>query len=314
MGIFSMFSGSPANKSEVAPREPEEKRKEESEAPKLSVVEGEKKEPEAEEESGASSSAFWNKQRDEMAEAASKRFQAANNFFRQLKAEGKAESGKWDKESARYKAWMEAGVQVALAERISAEYKILEDLGAQYDAVPDIFLPSERAKQNVSFETYVKHINDRAVVSRAMQAQEIAIRELSIRFAEAKLRMEEYDAEVSSEDAAIAADKEAAAQKAEHEAGLAEARAAYNALDAAERELDTKRSGFLNAVRFIFWRSKGQKEAVAKVKSAERLKEEIYSKHFAGSAGSYVSEALGRYQERQAQYQEDMRRAGGLYF
>ncbi|KKR07495.1 MAG: hypothetical protein UT32_C0010G0012 [Parcubacteria group bacterium GW2011_GWC2_39_14] len=244
-------------------------------------------------------SKFWLVKSDEAAKDAVKRFEATNKYFRTLTAEGKMDSAKWDKESARYLAWMEATAQVSIAERLKTEYSRLNELTSKLDIVPNV--PGSTTAD------LLKAINKKYDIAGSIIIQKNIIETLQISFAEHQLNMEEFDAKVAVEDADIAKQKE-------REAGFAEARAAYKELDEAELALEAQRAGFLKGARYLFgFKTKEQKEAAARVKTAKKAAEPMYDKHYMGT-GKGASSALASYRERQAQFQEDMRHAGGLYF
>lgn len=300
MGWFTNKDAAPQEtKPAAAPKEVLETRRTEPATPELSVIKGEKEVTDAEAELTMSDSKFWLVKSDEAAQDAIKRFEATNKYFRTLKAEGKLDSAKWDKESPRYLAWMEATAQVSIAERLKTECANLNSLSAELSAIPDGPGPT--------LDGLIKKITKKYDLQGKIIIEKNIIETLQINFVEHQLNMEEFDAKVKIEDANIAKQKE-------REAGFAEAKAAYKELDEAQLALEAQRAGFLKGTRYLFgFKTKEQKAAAARVKAAQKAAEPMYDKHYMGT-GKGASSALASYRERQAQFQEDMRHAGGLYF
>ncbi|KKQ80211.1 MAG: hypothetical protein UT02_C0013G0007 [Parcubacteria group bacterium GW2011_GWC2_38_7] len=269
---------------------------------KLEVVEDEP-EIEAEPKLTMNDSQFWLLAGEKATQDAVKRFESTNKYFRALKAEGKLTSAKWDKESARYKSWMEATGQVTCAERLKTECASLAPLYAELAALPEVTGPT-------MFEI-VNAINKKKDVEGRIIIQKNIIEGLQISFAEHQLDMEMYDAQIIEDDANA---EEATKRKAEREAGLAEAVAARDELDAAEQAVAEKKKNFLGGFLMkIGLGNKEQKDAAKRLKTSKLTSAQMYDKHYEGTYTGPSGSGRATYRDRRDQMTSDMERVGRLF-
>jgi len=304
MGWFKNKDAAPQETTpEAAPKEVLETRRTEPATPELSVIKGEKEVTETEAGLTMNDSKFWLVQSEKATQDAIKRFESANKYFRTLKAEGKVNSAKWNKESVRYKTWMEATAQVSIAERLKTECSKLNELTAESNVPIDV--------PGTATAELLKAINKKYDIKGSIIIQKNIIEILQISFAEHQLNMEEYDAQIIKEDADA---EKTAKQKAEREAGLAEAIAARDELDAAEQAYNEKKKGFLGGFLMrIGLGNKGQKDSAAKLKTAKMTSAQMYEKHYEGSYTGPAGSGRATYRDRRDQMTAEMERAVRLF-